>query len=124
MKTIKLLRNGAIAGFVILSSLTILNRSALSQEYIMRGPHGAVQILDKSSAVKKSTTMEHKDMQMHPTRVSRDIHNMPVWITRGPHGAVHVLDKPGIGGPEGSGYYPGFPNIRMHGPHGAFQIID
>jgi hypothetical protein len=124
MKTVKLLRNGAIAGFVILSSLTLLNRAALSQEYIMRGPHGAAQILDKSSEGQKPKTMKHKDMQMHPTRVSRDVRNRPVWITRGPHGAVQVLDKEGIGGPEGSGYYPGYPNIRVRGPHGAFQIIE
>jgi hypothetical protein len=125
MKTFQLLRSVAIAGCLVVGSLLFLNKSAASQEYpttIMRGPHGAVHILSKPGEMGKSTMMKHKAVKS--TRMDREGRSTPLWITRGPHGAVFGVDKPGIGGPEGSGYYPGFPRIRMRGSHGGFQIVE
>jgi hypothetical protein len=82
----------------------------------MRGPHGAFQVVEPESVTNTPSVKATSSEVMKPSR------SAPIVITRGPHGAAYIVTEPGVGGPEGSGVYPGYPKLIMRGPHGAFAL--
>lgn len=117
MKTSRILRNFAIVfGLTFLGILT-LSKAVGSQDYshlIMRGSHGAFQLPEPSH------TADLHYVHTYPVGRTEPSQSAPIVITRGPHGGGFVVTETGVGGPEGSGVYPGYPKLIMRGPHGAF----
>ena len=121
MKTFVMVRNVAVISLLTLLGILAYSKAAGAIGYppdlIMRGPHGAFHILETygetyTPPVKTAPSVEMKSTQ-----------SVPVIITRGPHGAGYLVTEPGVGGPEGSGFYPGYPELMMRGSHGAFSPI-
>ena len=48
----------------------------------------------------------------------------PIFVQQGSHGASRVVDQEGVGGPQGSGDYRGFPRLERRGTHGAYRVIN
>ncbi len=118
MKTNKVLLKIAVFSGLALLSILSFPETVGAQDFSnlpMRGPHGAFQVPDSSQdnalPILKSNTIKGQDSSL----------SIPIMITRGPHGAGFVVTEPGVGGPEGSEVYPGFPGLVQHGPHGAFS---
>jgi hypothetical protein len=107
-----------ISVLILLSGLTF-PKAVGAQEtshLIMRGPHGAFQVVEPESAPDLPFV---KAASLDVTQLSR---SAPIFVTRGPHGASYLVTETGMGGPEGSGVYPGFPDLTMRGSHGAFSL--
>jgi hypothetical protein len=119
MKASEMIRNVAIASILTLLGVLTFSKAAGAQEYprlIMRGSHGAFHILEPGSNADLPTVKRHT---IKGEKASRSV---PIVITRGPHGAAYVVTETGVGGPEGSRVYPGFPELIMRGSHGAFSL--
>ncbi|NJM74889.1 MAG: hypothetical protein HC852_02855 [Acaryochloridaceae cyanobacterium RU_4_10] len=118
MKTFVMVRNVAVISLLtllgILASIKAAGAIGYPPDLIMRGPHGAFHILEPDS---ETYTPPVKTAPSEETKSSQSV---PMTITRGPHGAAFVVTEPGVGGPEGSGVYPGYPELMMRGSHGAF----
>jgi hypothetical protein len=112
-----------VCNIAIVSSLTLLGVLTLSKavgaqespQLIMRGPHGAFHILAPDRIPNEPSVKMHS-AAMQPS------YSVPIVITRGPHGAAYLVTETGVGGPEGNGVYPGFPELMMRGSHGAFTL--
>jgi hypothetical protein len=124
MKTSKLMIKVAIASFLALVGTLAFSKVVGAQEsphLIMRGPHGAFYVLEPDRAV--TPTLHVKATPSEVIKPADSVsYSVPVVITRGPHGAAYVVTQTGMGGPEGSGVYPGFPELTMRGSHGAFSL--
>jgi hypothetical protein len=117
MKTSKMMRKVAIVSFLTFLGVLTFSKAVGSQgspHLIMRGPHGAFQILEPHSITNRPSVKAAPSEAIKPSR------SAPIVITRGPHGAAYIVTETGVGGPEGSGVYPGFPELIMRGSHGAF----
>jgi hypothetical protein len=117
VKTSAIVRNVAIISFLTLLGVLAFSKVVGAQgspHLIMRGPHGAFQVLDPDSFTNIPS------VKVTPSEAMKPSHSVPIVITRGPHGAAYIVTETGVGGPEGSGIYPGFPGLTMHGSHGAF----
>jgi hypothetical protein len=117
MKTSARVHNIAIVSFLTLLGVLTLSKAVGAQEspqLIMRGPHGAFHLLAPDRIPNGPSTRTHSAEAMKPS------YSVPIIITRGPHGAAYIVTESGVGGPEGSGVYPGFPELTMRGSHGAF----
>jgi hypothetical protein len=122
MNTTRFARNIAIVSFLTLLGVLTFSKAAGAQEspnLIMRGPHGAFFVLDSDQPNQLPTLKEHP---VGKKNLDYSTLFTPIVITRGPHGAGFVITQTGVGGPEGSGVYPGFPKLIMRGPHGAFAL--
>jgi hypothetical protein len=117
MKTSAMVRNVAIISFLtllgVLASLKAVGAQG-SPHLIMRGPHGAFQVVEPDSVTNILS------VKATPSEAMKPSHSVPIVITRGPHGAASIVTEEGVGGPEGSGIYPGYPKLIMRGSHGAF----
>jgi hypothetical protein len=118
MKTFAKVRNVAVISFLTLlglfASISAAGAIGYPPNLIMRGPHGAFHIVEPEN---ETYTPPVKIVPSEQTKSSQSV---PMVITRGPHGAAFVVTEPGIGGPEGTGFYPGYPELIMRGSHGAF----
>ncbi len=118
MKTSTKARNIAIVSLLTLLGVLTLSKAVGAQEspqLIMRGPHGAFHILTPDR-IPNALSVKVHSAAMKPS------YSVPIVITRGPHGAAYLVTETGVGGPEGSGVYPGFPELKMRGSHGAFAL--
>jgi hypothetical protein len=118
MKTSAMVRKVAVISFLTLLGVLTLSRAVGAQRFpdlIMRGSHGAFQIVEPDSFTNIPSVKVTSSEAMKPSS-----HSVPVVITRGPHGAASIVTEMGVGGPEGSGVYPGYPKLIMRGSHGAF----
>jgi hypothetical protein len=119
MKTSAMVRKIAVISFLTLLGVLTFSRTVGAQrfpELMMRGPHGAFQIVEPDSFTNVSPVKVTSSEAMKPS------HPVPIVITRGPHGAAFIVTETGVGGPEGSGVYPGYPKLIMRGSHGAFSL--
>jgi hypothetical protein len=120
MQTSKSARRVAMVTFLMLLGSLSSSKTVVAQDsrLIMRGPHGAFQVLEPERSITMPTVpaVEKQLSKMTTNRSSAIV------INRGPHGAGFVMTETGVGGPEGSGVYPGFPQVIMHGSHGAFSL--
>jgi hypothetical protein len=117
MKTSAMVRKVAVISFLTLLGVLTLSRTVGAQRFpdlIMKGSHGAFQIVEPDSFTNIPSVNVTSSEEMKPSR------SVPVVITRGPHGAALIVTETGVGGPEGSGVYPGYPKLIMRGSHGAF----
>jgi hypothetical protein len=117
MKTSTMMRNVAIVSFLTLLGVLTFSKAVGAQKFphlIMRGSHGAFQIVEPDNVTNTPSVKTTSSKSMKHSR------SVPIIITRGPHGAAYIVTEPGVGGPEGSGVYPGFPELIMRGSHGAF----
>jgi hypothetical protein len=124
----KLFGNALAASLFVVVGGLVLTQSAAAQGFpqlMMQGPHGAFQIVEEEASdwskpasemtLPKLTSDEKAELETQRT--------VPIVISRGPHGAGYIVTEPGMGGPEGSGVYPGFPKLIMKGPHEAAHIL-
>ena len=119
MKTSAMVRNITILSFLMLLGGLTFPKAVGAQEsshLIMRGPHGAFHVVEPENASELPIVKAASFEAMQPS------HSVPIVVTRGPHGAGYIVTETGMGGPEGSGIYPGFPNLTMRGSHGAFSL--
>jgi hypothetical protein len=119
MKTSAIVRNVAIVSFLTLLGVLTFSKAVGAKEFphlIMRGSHGAFHVLEPDSFA------DIPSVKVTPSQSMKPIHSVPIVITRGPHGAASIVTETGVGGPEGSGVYQGFPGLTMRGSHGAFSL--
>jgi hypothetical protein len=117
MKTSAMVRKVAVISFLTLLGVLTFSKTVRAQRFpdlMMRGSHGAFQILEPDSF---TNTPSVNVPSSEAIKLERSV---PVVITRGPHGAASIVNETGVGGPEGSGVYPGYPKLIMRGSHGAF----
>ena len=116
MKTSAMMRNITTISFLMLLGGLTFPKAVGAQEsshLIMRGPHGAFHVVEPERAPKLPVVKAASFEANQPS------HSAPIVVTRGPHGAGYIVTETGMGGPEGSGVYPGFPDLIMRGSHGA-----
>jgi hypothetical protein len=119
MKTSVMVRKVAVISFLTLIGVLTFSRTVGAQRFpdlIMKGSHGAFQIVEPDSFTNIPSFKVTSSEEMKPS------HSVPVVITRGPHGAASIVTETGVGGPEGSGVFPGYPKLIMRGSHGAFSL--
>lgn len=115
-----MVRNVAIVSFLTLLGVLTFSKAVGAKEFphlIMRGSHGAFHVLEPDSF-----TNNIPSVKVTPSQAMKPSHSVPIVITRGPHGAASIVTETGVGGPEGSGVYRGFPGLTMRGSHGAFSL--
>jgi hypothetical protein len=128
MTITKLFQNLLIASLVVAVGGLVFTKSAAAQRFpklIMQGSHGAFHIVEEegSSWSKPSGETTLPKLTLNETTTLESQGTVPIVITRGPHGAGYLVTEPGMGGPEGSGVYHGFPKLILRGSHGAAHII-
>jgi hypothetical protein len=119
MKTSAMVRKVAVISFLTLLGVLTFSKAVGAQRFpdlIMRGSHGAFQIVEPDSFTNTPPVNVSSSEEMKLDR------SVPIVITRGPHGAASIVTETGVGGPEGSGIYPGYPKLIMRGSHGAFSL--
>jgi hypothetical protein len=112
-----MVRKVAVISFLTLLGVLTLSRTVGAQrfpELMMKGSHGAFQIVEPESVTNIPSANVAASEAMKPSP------SVPVVITRGPHGAASIVTDTGVGGSEGSGFNPGYPKLIMRGSHGAF----
>jgi hypothetical protein len=117
MKTSAMMRKVAVISFLTLIGVLTFSKAVGAQRFpdlMMRGAHGAFQILEPDRVTNTPSANVTLSESMKLDR------SVPVVITRGSHGAASIVTDTGVGGPEGSGVYPGYPKLIMRGSHGAF----